>query len=233
MRLGRNGLAAGAVLLSVLMSAGAIGSECDESVRPGATDVLSVDDPGTITLSSGEAEFIPMPEVTAEVARNINSAYESPSASKNTGWRMGAVYVAGGRKDDLAEELGMGNIVSAWGYQFEWQKGIPGTTVGLVDVVPMLLGLDESMLIPTVNVLVGLRMPNNLEFGLGPHFSPRAPALAQYFDDDVHIEGMGLCAALGYSYATDGGVNMSVNLSAMWAGDLSAYGVTVGWNTPN
>ena len=112
------------------------------------------------------------------------------------------------------------------------RPALAGSTVGLVDIVPMILGMDESMLIPTLNILVGLRMPNQLEFGIGPHFSPRAAELTEYFDDKVHVEGLGLSASLGWAYRTDGGVTMSFNLSAMWAGDLEAYGITFGWNMP-
>ena len=61
---------------------------------------------------------------------------------------------------------------------------------------------------------------------------PRAPVLQEYFNDEVHVEGLGLAAAIGWAYKTDGGVNMSFNLSAMWAGDLAAYGLTFGWNMP-
>lgn len=176
------------------------------------------------------------PAVSARVARALASARDPATKGMNTGWRMGAMYLGGRSADELLAKGTIDNrVISAWGYQFQWQYGEGPGTVGLVDVVPMLMGLDESMLIPSLSVLVGLRLPTTsrgcFEFGLGPHISPRAPELEPFSeDDDAHIAGLGIAGSIGWFFETPGGVNMSVNYSLMRSGDLTAHGVTFGWN---
>jgi hypothetical protein len=38
--------------------------------------------------------------------------------------------------------------------------------------------------------------------------------------------------SVGYTWATEGGVNIPLSLTAMFSGDIQAYGVTLGWNMP-
>ena len=224
------------VCLCALLCGGCLSTAWQE----GGTDAVGL---SPVEPATEWGSDLPLHRASVQVGRSLASAgdeyeYDEPiKAITNSGWRIGAVYLVGDRVSDIKRALNLDDrVLSAWGYQFQFQRGESEGTVGLVDIIPLWMGLDESMFIPAVNVLVGLRY-KGWEFSLGPHFSPRPSRSIMrdeepdpYWDDDAHLPGLGLAGAVGYWFRRAGGVNMSVDLSWMQAGDLTAIGLTFGWN---
>ena len=70
------------------------------------------------------------------------------------------------------------------------------------------------MLIPSGNLLLGIRFPGGFEAVAGPNFSP---------------SGVGMCIALGKTIQS-GSMNMPVNLAVVSNEDGQRYSLTFGWN---
>jgi hypothetical protein len=72
------------------------------------------------------------------------------------------------------------NTISQFGWQFERQfyaKGDDGPRV-LNEWVVLVGGLDQGVVLPSVNWLVGVRTHEGAEFGIGPNVTPAGVALA-------------------------------------------------------
>lgn len=160
----------------------------------------------------------------------------------NMGWRMGPLYMDGALVDWLKGGneknryyLGEDDVpwFFAWGYQFEYVSGPEDQTKSVVMVIPAIVGLDKSMFIPTVNVLVGLRSANNkFDIGAGPHFSPRETTDDAYKYDKVHLWGLGLTAGFSYTLGDETGMKIPLAVAVGWAADVTTYSVTIGWRVP-
>jgi hypothetical protein len=96
---------------------------------------------------------------------------------KLNGPRLGLTYVAqsdildgnGDMKKSLRDN-GIGDIISLFGWHFEWlvtpEDGGPSF---ITEVIPFIGGVEHSTLIPSATVALGVRLPNGLEFGMGPN----------------------------------------------------------------
>jgi hypothetical protein len=133
----------------------------------------------------------------------------------SAGPRFGLLYVTGEAAEILKTEYDAQPIVTAWGWQIEYQyeSSLNGPT-GLVEFVPLIAGMEQGLAIPTANVLLGLRTANDNEFVVGPNVSP---------------SGIGLTAAVGKTFHA-GPLNLPVNLAIVSNGQGVRYSVTFGWN---
>jgi hypothetical protein len=135
-------------------------------------------------------------------------------ASEFCGPRFGVVYV-GGPAGQLMEAQGLSPVLTAWGWQFELQyRGSPEGPTGLVEFVPMLVGLDKGMQHLIGNVLFGVRTAQDFEFVVGPYLSEN---------------GVGLTAAVGHTYR-EGGMNLPVNCAVTTNPNGVRLSLTTGWN---
>ena len=178
------------------------------------------------------------PPPSAETARPLASA--AGERRTNQGFRMGLVCVDGA--GDLADWLedhhkSKGTQFFALGYQFEIQRGAEGETNTLVEIIPSIAGMAQSWVIPSVNILVGLRFPNGFEFGAGPHFAARKrhkdDLEDRYAWDGVHVWGLGLTVGVGVTFeaqAEEGSLRIPIGLSAGIAADGVTYSFTFGFN---
>jgi hypothetical protein len=93
-------------------------------------------------------------------------------AQRNLGGpRLGITYVSG--NGNLHQELRnkeMGSTLSQFGWKFEYQV-VPdgGGPSFVVQFVPLVAGVEYGTLIPSASLALGVRMPNGIEFGLGPN----------------------------------------------------------------
>lgn len=72
-----------------------------------------------------------------------------------------------------------------FGYQFEKQYLNEGNVQALVEVIPMITGLDQGYFIPSVTILHGLRSNiNGWEFAFGPSFNISTMAKGYYENND-------------------------------------------------
>jgi len=96
-----------------------------------------------------------------------------------------------------------GTVRSQFGWHFEHQAG-PGTRGPwfIVETILLVGGLEDSHFIPNGNLIFGVRLPNSLEFGVGPSVTLGGS----------NFTHSGIVLALGQSYRA-GGIRVPVNLA--------------------
>ncbi len=127
----------------------------------------------------------------------LESATNNPDQSKLnlSGPRMGFTYFTGETAEYLSAKKEVGGfdlypLMFQFGYQFEIQYLNQGNFQALVELIPIVTGLDQSTFIPSFTILNGLRNTvNGYEFAFGPMFSMSKQADG-YFDDtnQWHLE---------------------------------------------
>jgi len=120
------------------------------------------------------------------------------------GPRLGITFVTGDNKllDELRGE-GMNRSLSQFGWHFEYQV-IPegGGPQFVIELVPLIAGVEYGKFIPSTSLLMGIRFPGGIEFGLGPN------VLVKDGNDPVRTA---LVTAVGKSF-NYGGVSIPLNL---------------------
>ncbi len=111
-----------------------------------------------------------------------------------SGPRVGMSYVPQIKDFGLAERFGDSTFnpnpyVAQFGWQFEWKYfETNGGSAGLFEVIPMIGGLDQGVIIPSINFITGYRTAEGFEFGAGPNFS---------------LLSTGFSAAAGYAFKSE------------------------------
>jgi hypothetical protein len=92
------------------------------------------------------------------------------------GPRMGVGYVGGLAGERLTAKrsengFAMLPIMSQFGYQFEVQYLSAGNLQALIEIIPLISGMDQGRFVPSVSLLNGLRHSRSgVEFAFGPSF---------------------------------------------------------------
>ena len=96
-----------------------------------------------------------------------------------SGPRFGLTLLPDGVVDKLDERgIHVGPHMSQFGWQFEKQFFTKDSGVTLVtEWVALVGGLEQSVALPSVSWLVGLRTREGAEFGIGPNITPAGTAL--------------------------------------------------------
>jgi hypothetical protein len=96
-----------------------------------------------------------------------------------SGPRFGVSYLAPGVIEKLAaREIHVQPNISQFGWQFEKQFYAKGGNLTMVtEWVTLLGGLDQSVVLPSLSWLVGVRTREGAEFGVGPNITPAGTAL--------------------------------------------------------
>ncbi len=147
--------------------------------------------------------FVGLTSASSVIAKVKIEEEQFKFAERNLGGpRVGISYVLGGGK--LAQELenhGFGRMLSQFGWHFEYQV-IPegGGPQFVIQFVPLISGVEYSKIFPTATLAIGVRLPDGIEFGLGPNVlltgNPRTA----------------LTIAVGKSF-NYGGVSIPINLA--------------------
>ena len=97
-----------------------------------------------------------------------------------SGPRFGLTFLDEGVVAKLAERnIAVGRTISQFGWQFEKQfYAKEGSVTAVNEWVFLLGGLDQSVAIPSLSWMVGLRTRDGAEFGIGPNITPGGVALA-------------------------------------------------------
>jgi hypothetical protein len=111
------------------------------------------------------------------------SGQAAPPAARTlslSGPRFGVTMLSPGVVEKLAGEgIDIGSTMSQFGWQVERQfYSKAGGITALNEWVFLLGGLDQSLAIPSVSWLVGLRTKEGAEVGVGPNVTPAGAALA-------------------------------------------------------
>jgi hypothetical protein len=96
------------------------------------------------------------------------------------GPRVGITMLSPGVIDALAErDIAVRPVITQFGWQFEKQFfTTQGGLTAVTELVGLLGGLEQSLTIPSMSWMVGLRTSNGAEFGIGPNLTPAGAALA-------------------------------------------------------
>jgi hypothetical protein len=119
-----------------------------------------------------------------------------------SGPRFGLTLLADGVVKKLEEEraIAVGPYISQFGWQFEKQFYTKDSGVTMVtEWVALIGGLEQSVALPSLSWMVGVRTRDGAEFGLGPNISPA---------------GTGLVLATGMTFRT-GALNVPVNVAVV------------------
>jgi len=134
-----------------------------------------------------------------------------------SGPRLGFTVLTDGvlnRARDQVRDLNP--FLTQFGWQFESRLfRLPNGMSGLVELVPLVGGLEQGQFIPSVSGLLGLRGPKGFEFGLGPNVTPL---------------GADIVLALGTSFRSNG-INFPVNLAVVPGHGGARISLLIGFNS--
>jgi hypothetical protein len=110
-------------------------------------------------------------------AQTVPPAAQTVSLS---GPRFGVTGLSPGVVDALAErEIEVSHLITQFGWQFEKQfYSTEGGLTAVTEWVGLLGGLEQSVVLPSLTWMVGIRTKDGAEFGIGPNFTPAGSALA-------------------------------------------------------
>lgn len=131
------------------------------------------------------------------------------------GPRLGGTIITGKLADKLKDDYDASPIITQFGWQFEWrffttQKNI----TGVVEVVPLIGGVEQNLFIPSVSSLVGIRTGKGFEFGIGPN---------------VSVTGASIVFAIGTNFST-GEINWPINFAIVPSKDSFRFTLLFGFN---
>ena len=102
-----------------------------------------------------------------------------PQTVELSGPRFGITTLSPGIVDKLHDKsIDVKPLISQFGWQFEKQfYGNKGGLTVVTEWVALVGGLEQSVALPSLSWLVGVRTPTGAEFGLGPNVTPAGTAL--------------------------------------------------------
>ena len=132
------------------------------------------------------------------------------------GPRLGATFLSPGVQRDLEDRgIEIGPVISQFGWQKEKQfLSHPGGFTGVTEFVLLAGGLDQGVLLPSLNWLVGMRTASGFEFAVGPN---------------VTAAGVALALAGGVTFKA-GDLNIPVNLAFVPSKSGARVSMLVGFN---
>ncbi|WP_033370542.1 hypothetical protein [Hymenobacter norwichensis] len=132
------------------------------------------------------------------------------------GPRIGVTVLTGGVATRADRELSLNPFLTQFGWQFETRIfRMPNGTAGLLEIVPLIGGLEQGKFLPSLSALIGIRGPKGLEFGLGPNVSPA---------------GAHIALAVGTSFRSNG-INFPVNLAVVPGDGGARFSLLFGFNS--
>lgn len=139
------------------------------------------------------------------------------------GPRFGLTYVDGPTskrsRDSLKQMRGEEVDVKPWLGQFGWHTEYrffrtDGGTTALLEFIPLIGGMNQSLVLPSASLLFGLRTVSGIEFGAGPN---------------ANLDGASYIVAAGYSFDL-GGLIIPLNAAVGFGQDRSSYTLSTGFN---
>jgi hypothetical protein len=126
--------------------------------------------------------------VTATLAQEPTLERRSMS-----GPRLGITFVTGARGEEVMRQHNLSSPMSQFGWHFEQQVKPRGDGPSFVVEEVLLAGAAEQRtIVPAATLLFGVRMPNGLEFGMGPNATPVGTALAIGIGTSLNYGGIAI-----------------------------------------
>ena len=166
---------------------------------------------------------------------------------RQNGPRVGVTFLSPGvvdRINDATRDGGEGDridpsfpVISQFGWQFEFRtfQAEQGLT-GVVEVVPLLSGLDRGLLIPTLTVVTGVRTRSGVELGVGPNLSVTPQESLRPSDPYAQRDPIGADVRLGLALVAGvngrlDGVSVPVNAAVVLGEGGARLSLLLGLNT--
>ena len=133
------------------------------------------------------------------------------------GPRVGFTILSKGVVDKARENgVDINPFLTQFGWQFETRLfRLPNGISGLVELVPLVGGLEQGQFLPSISGLLGVRGAKGFEFGMGPNVTPL---------------GASLVLAMGTSIKSNG-INFPINLAVVPGKDGTRVSLLVGFNS--
>ena len=162
---------------------------------------------------------------------------------QSAGPRVGLVYVTDQYTRDqlvrLAREkkpnADVSKVLTAFGWQFEYEYlNTTGGATGLIEFVPVVVGMESGLALPSACLLIGVRFANGLEIGFGPNVSTGVVEKVENAgapDEKIRYSpsaGVGMTGTLGITLRT-GEMNFPINLAAVRNENGYRTSLMVGW----
>jgi hypothetical protein len=131
---------------------------------------------------------------------------------KLAGPRLGVTFISPGPIADFLhdgfdfdgdeEQYGSTGPAITTLYGWQWESRFAdggGQIVGIVEWIVLVGGMEKGMFLPSASSIIGARMDNGLEFGVGPNLS---------------LSGIGMVFGVGYNFKS-GNLNLPINISVI------------------
>jgi hypothetical protein len=118
--------------------------------------------------------------VTAQTVSSVTIPPPPLKTVNLSGPRFGVTALSAGVVEKLQDrEIEVGSTITQFGWQFEKQfYSKQGGIAALHEFVFLVGGLEQGVVLPSLNWMVGLRSSTGAEFGIGPNVTPAGVALA-------------------------------------------------------
>ena len=134
------------------------------------------------------------------------------------GPRFGVTFLSDSVRTKLRDQVqtDVGSVITQFGWQKEkrFMSSATGFT-GVTEFVLLLGGMEQGVVLPSFNWLVGARTADGLEFAVGPNVTPA---------------GIALGVAAGVTLRT-GNLNIPINLAAVPSNSGLRVSLLAGFNT--
>lgn len=150
-------------------------------VRTTGTGTAATPAAGTFLLIPMLVLMLAAPAAAAAQIGAPSNQPETVEPLKLSGPRFGLTVLSSGIRDRAANELGetIGPVISQFGWQWETRFfSIDGGPTGVSEWVLLVGGLEQSLFLPSLTWIVGLRSSGGAEVGVGPNVTAAGAALA-------------------------------------------------------
>ena len=151
-----------------------------------------------------------MKRILLTLALGLGLLTANAQIEKLAGPRLGFTFISAGPIADVLNE-GFDNDIEMNGttggafttlYGWQWESRFAdggGEIVGIVEWIVLVGGMEKGMFLPSASSIIGARMGNGLEFGVGPNLS---------------LSGIGMVFGVGYNFKS-GNLNLPINISVI------------------
>jgi hypothetical protein len=153
-----------------------------------------------------------MKRILLTLALGLGLLTANAQIEKLAGPRLGVTFISPGPIADFLhdgfdfdgdeEQYGSTGPAITTLYGWQWESRFAdggGQIVGIVEWIVLVGGMEKGMFLPSASSIIGARMDNGLEFGVGPNLS---------------LSGIGMVFGMGYNFKS-GNLNLPINISVI------------------
>lgn len=158
--------------------------------------------------------------LSGQASAQITQTQHPAETINLSGPRVGVTFLSDTTRTKLLEEknIDVGFAISQFGWQMEKRfLSSPSGFTGVTEFVALFGGIDQGVVLPSVNWLVGARTASGVEFAAGPNITPA---------------GLAVVVAGGVTFQT-GNLNIPVNVAFVPSKNGARVSMLVGFNGRN